>query len=329
MRGAALTQYAEVAAEVGLDAKAMLRSVGIDRRALSEGEMRIPAHLVVELLEQSARASGCETFGLRMAEHRQLADYGPISLLLAHQPSMRDVVMTLIRYQRMLNEALLIHIEDHRDEVVVVREEIVTGVPQQARQAYELAVGTLVRIFRGGVGPQLKPLSVDFIHPAPSDLSLHRRVFGPIVQFNSGFNGVACRRDDFDGPSPTADPALVRHAEQLIDALPYATEISLAGEVQKAIQVLLPFNGASMAAVADRLGYSERTLQRRLADEGAEFSRLLNEIRRDHALRYLGNQRVSLAEVAGLVGYGHETSFARWFAGEFGMTPSAWRTSPR
>jgi AraC-like DNA-binding protein len=68
-------------------------------------------------------------------------------------------------------------------------------------------------------------------------------------------------------------------------------------------------------------------LQRRLAEEGAEFSELLNSIRRLHATRYLTNPRVSVAEVAGLVGYSQETSFTRWFAGEFGVSPSVWRTA--
>jgi AraC-like DNA-binding protein len=81
--------------------------------------------------------------------------------------------------------------------------------------------------------------------------------------------------------------------------------------------------------VAARLGTTARTLQRRLAEEGAEYSRLLNDIRKAHAVRYLANRRVPLTEVAGLVGYSRGTSFGRWFAGEFGVTPSAWRTSPR
>ncbi|HEY2356221.1 MAG TPA: helix-turn-helix transcriptional regulator, partial [Phenylobacterium sp.] len=145
----------------------------------------------------------------------------------------------------------------------------------------------------------------------------------------SEFNGFTCSQADLDRPNPVADAALATYAEHYIQTLPFANETSLAIEVQKAIHVLLPYNGASMTAVAARLGLSERTLQRRLADEGAEFSSLLNEIRRNHALRYLANVQVSLGDVAALVGYTHETSFSRWFSGEFGVTPSGWRSNPR
>src|SRR5687768_11042024 len=148
MRGAALSHYADTAAELGLDARAMLRRLGIDSRILTEGELRFPADKAIELLETSAQATGCETFGLRMTEHRRLPQYGPISLLLAHQPTMRDALLTLARYQRMMNEALFLSVEDHADGLVAVREELVTGGPARSmRQAYELAVGTRVKVF--------------------------------------------------------------------------------------------------------------------------------------------------------------------------------------
>ena len=95
VRGATLSNYAEVAAQAGLDAGALLRRFGIDRRALAEPDMRLPAQRVVDLLEESAAASDCHNFGLRMAESRQLSDLGAVSLLLTHQATMRDVLMTM------------------------------------------------------------------------------------------------------------------------------------------------------------------------------------------------------------------------------------------
>jgi AraC-like DNA-binding protein len=329
MRGAAISRYAEAAAQVGLDARAMLRRVDIDSRVLNEPELRIPAPKIFALLDASALASGCETFGLRLAVLRRLADYGPIALLLAHQPTMRDTLMTLVRYQRMLNEALLIGVEDHADDVVTVSEAFVAGAETPTRQASELAVATHFQVFSDPKGPRLRPRRVHFTHGPPADASLHRQVFGPIVEFNSEFNGFTCDRAEFDSVSASADPALVQFADGFISTLPHAQATSVADEVRKAIHVLLPFDGASIGAVAARLGVSKRTMQRRLADEDAEFSLLLNEIRREQSVRHLSNARLPLSHIAGLVGYSRQTSFARWFAGEFGMIPSAWRTAGR
>jgi AraC-like DNA-binding protein len=329
MRGASIAGYAEAAALVGLDPRALLRQLDIDRRVLYEPELRIPAQKVFELLELSAQVSGCETFGLRMAAVRRLSDYGPIALLLAHQPTMRDSLMTLIRYQRMLNQALLIDVEDIADDVVIVREEFVSGGEVALRQSYDLALGTMFRIFSDPNGPRLRPRRVHFARPAPADTGPYRQFFGTTVQFSSEFNGFTCERAEFDSVSASADPALARYAAGFINTLPFAESASLPEEVQRAINVLLPFNGASITSVSTRLGLSERTLQRRLADEGAEFGALLNAVRRQHALRHLANGQAPLSQVAGFVGYSRQTSFSRWFAGEFGMTPSTWRSSGR
>jgi len=329
MRGASIAGYSEAAAGVGLDPRAMLRRLDIDLRILYEPELRIPAQKIFALLEMSAQVSGCESFGLRMAEVRRLSDYGPIALLLAHQPTMRDTLMTLVRYQRMLNDALLIDVQDHADDLVIVREDFVSSQGTPLRQAYELGLGTLFRIFSDPSGPRLRARRVHFTHSPPSDARHYWRFFGPTVEFACQFNGFTCNRSEFDSHNASADPALARYAEGFIDTLPFAKSATVAVEVRKAIHVLLPFNGASTKSVAARLGLRERTMQRRLAEEGAEFSVLLNEVRREHALRHLANLSSPLSQVAGFVGYSRDSSFARWFAGEFGMTPSTWRSSAR
>ena len=323
VRGASLSSYAEVAARVGLDPNAMLRRAGIDRRVLDEPDIRIPGDNVAELLETSAVQSGCPTFGLQMAESRRLSDFGALSLLITHQATMRDALMTLVQYRRLLNEALVVSVEEAGDVVVVREELLVAGA--QVRQAYELAIGVMFRLFRTVLGSRWRPLSVNFTHGPPGDLTVHRRVFGSIVEFNSDFDGLTCSRADLDAPNPSADPMLAKFAERYVRTLPQAEQGSLAHDVQKAIYVLLPVGEASIGRVAASLGLNERTLQRRLNDEGGEFTRLLNDIRRELAVRYVANGKLPLGRVAGLVGYSRQSSFSRWFSEEFGSSPTEWR----
>jgi AraC-like DNA-binding protein len=49
---------------------------------------------------------------------------------------------------------------------------------------------------------------------------------------------------------------------------------------------------------------------------------LLNEVRRELAMRYLANPALSMVEVSRLLGYGQPSSFSRWFAAEFGGPPT-------
>ncbi|HEX3887921.1 MAG TPA: AraC family transcriptional regulator [Phenylobacterium sp.] len=326
VRGATLSNYAEVADQVGLDGGAMLRRFGIDRRALTDPDLHIPVASVVDLLEASAVQSGCETFGLRMAESRQLSDLGAVSLLITHQATMGDALMTLVEHRQLMNPALVVDVSVHGD-VVVVREELLVTGHGVIRQSYELALGVLYRMFRAVLGPRWRALSVNFLHAAPADLAVHRRLFGPIYEFGSDFHGLTCSLADLDAPNPSADPKLARLAERYLRTLPNAEDRSLAQSVQKAIYLLLPMGAATIGRVAASLSLNERTLQRRLAAEGSDFAGLLNEVRRELAHRYVANPATPLARVAGLVGYARQSSFNRWFATEFGLAPTKWRRS--
>jgi AraC-like DNA-binding protein len=156
-------------------------------------------------------------------------------------------------------------------------------------------------------------------------MAVHRRIFGPIVEFGGDFNGLTCSQADLDAPNPSADPAMAAFAERFVRTLPNADRQTLSNDVQKAIHLLLPVGGASIGQVAGVLGVTERTLQRKLAAEGADFSGLLDQVRRDLVQRYLGAAQLPMSRIAGLVGYGTQSSFNRWFADAFGASPSTWR----
>ena len=328
VRAGALSNYVEVAQQVGLNPRKMLRQVGLDPALLGKPDARVPAAEVTALLETSAEQSGCLTFGLRMAESRRLSDFGAISLLLTHQPTMRDVLATVARYRHLLNEALALHIEDSGD-LVIIREELIAETSLPTRQGMELAVGTLFRLFRALLGQRWQPYSINFTHGAPPDLAVHRRLFGPSVEFDSEFNGIVCAAADLDRPNTAADPAMAQYARQFVETLPNTAVGSTTLEVRKAIFLLLPLGRASIESIGEGLSLNVRTLQRQLDAEGATFSELVNHVRRDLAVRYLVNPGYSLSRVAEMLGYGQLSSFTRWFAAEFGMPPTKWRVLPK
>jgi len=324
VRAAALTNYFEVAQQLALNPSQMLAQVGLDRAMLTDPDNRIPASAVVKLLEESARASQCLAFGLRMAETRQLTDLGAISLLLTHKRTLREVLLAMINYRHLMNEALALQMEDAGTDVII-REEVVTDMTTHSRQATELALGVLARAAGALLGNRWKPHRVMFSHEAPPDLQLHRRIFKCKLAFGSEYNAFVCAAKDLDSPSSAANPALERYAEQLLQSLPKAQDRSTSMEVREAIYVLLPMGRATVEQVAQKLGLNVRTLQRQLEDDSATFSGLINSVRRELAVRYVRSGQHSLGQVAELLGYSTQTSFTRWFKSEFGVAPRQWQ----
>jgi len=77
--------------------------------------------------------------------------------------------------------------------------------------------------------------------------------------------------------------------------------------------------------VAKELGTSQRTLQRRLAEDGATFQQLVQEARRELARHYLLHSSLELNETAYLLGYEDAHSFFRAFHEWEGSPPGEWR----
>jgi AraC-like DNA-binding protein len=324
IRAATLKNYFEVAQQLGLNPQPLLNAAGLSRSMLADPERRIPAAAAVRLLEDSARQSGCETFGLRMAESRQLSDFGVASLLLIHQPTLRDALVATMKYRHLLNELLAIHVEES-GRTVVIREEFVPEAGTASRQATELALGALYRLCGALLGPNWKPHSINFTHAAPENLLDHRRVFRCAIEFDRDFNGIVCDAADLDFPNPSADPAMAGYVKRLVESLPAPSRDSIATDVRKDLYILMPMGQATIEQVARGQGMNVRTLQRRLEDAGETFSNVLNSVRTDLAQRYMENPNYSLQAIGRLLGFSSPSSFTRWFSAQFGAAPRAWR----
>ena len=196
----------------------MLLDAGLSPGVLREPDLMIPVERVGQLLQTSATLSGNESFGLCMAESRLLSNLGTVGLLIRDQATLRDSLDMLMRYQSLLNGALSLAVEEC-GELVIIREAVMAGSAHQpTRQRVELALGVMVRLIRQLLKADWQPRRVCFEHPAPHDASTHQRFFGGCVEFDYDFNCIVCAKSDLDARNPSADPAMVRYAQQLLDA---------------------------------------------------------------------------------------------------------------
>ena len=333
----ALTNYLQVARFVGLDPYKMLRRFRISPAALDDPDATLPSNAVADLLEASAEESGCENFGLLMAESRTLPSLGPLSLLLAHQGTARDVLKSLVDYQGVLNEVITLEIETSagqigdsgsEEDLTIVRCGFIGGY--DGRQAIELMMAIVTRTVSEVVSGRWHPDLAYFRHSAPADPAHHKRVFQCPLVFDADFNGLVCAQAALDAPNPAAESVMARHAKRYLDMLvPDLADGSMTERARRALYLLLPAGRATLEQVSDNLGQHPRALQRHLEREGRTFGTLLNEVRRELALRYLSSPANSVGAVAQMTGYTTPSSFSRWFTGEFGMSPAQWRAEER
>lgn len=328
VRSASLTQFAEVAASCGLDARALVREAGLPLRCLDEPDLKVPAASVSRLLELAATRGREAAFGLRMAQSRRLSNLGPLALLVRDEPTLRSVLEALVRYIHLHNEALALGIEEVGN-LVVIREDLLHHGREPLRQATELVLAVTHRVLSIFLGASWRPRLVCFAHRAPASDALHRRVFGDAIEFGHEFNGIVCNASDLDAPNPGADPVMARYAHALLKQGLDAPS-DMASRVRQFVVLLLPRGHCRVEIVAQHLGIDRRTIARRLAAEGTTFSALVDELRRDLFERSRKDGARTLGEVSALLGFSAQSAFSRWHRRAYGGAARArWPVAPR
>lgn len=189
-----------------------------------------------------------------------------------------------------------------------------------------ITLAFVLELGRRGTGQQLKAKCVEFTHPM-GDTKKLETYFGCQIRIGANCNRLTLHRSDLDVP-------FVSYNEELLEILTPVLDKSL-NEGQRSrsttevvrwiIKRNLTGGNLDIQTVASELGMSNRTLQRRLADEGTSFNHLLMQVRQRLAREYLSDPSFDIKEVAFMMGYEDQNSFYRAFRNWEGDTPSNWR----
>ncbi len=325
IRSACLTNFVEIARSKELDPYALLDRFGIARIALLDPDTRIDTAAVSALLEEAARRSGLADFGLRMAETRQVSNLGPLAFVVRQEPTVRRALQTAAHYLRLQNEAISLAFEEERG-VAVIRANFTVSSQQPGEQATGLIMGVLLRTLRVLLGAAWQPRAVYFCHAAPADLATYVRVFGLRPTFAQEYDGIVFGADEMDLPLSSYDASLAPSVRDYLDLLMAQAPAKMADRMRLWVMANLPAGCCSVEAAALHVGVDRRTVHRRLAREGSSFTGIVDSVRSELALRYLGHHQRPLGEVAALLGFASQSAFSQWFRKQHGCSASGWRT---
>lgn len=319
VRSASLTHFAEVAAQCGLDAHALMVQAGLPVACLSNPDLKIDAQLTLAMIEDAAVRAREPAFGVRMGERRRMSNIGPLAVALRDEPTLQHVLDVLVSHIRLHNEALVIQTQ-RIDSVVAIRLDLLTDQGRYFRQGTELATLVTLQNISLFMGAQWCPRMVCFAHAPPPSLNVHRRIFGVPVEFGHDFNGIVCNSADLHAPNPSADPVMARYAEQFLHSL-HGKPRSFQDQVRELVLLLLPLGRCNADVVAQHLGCNRRTVNRRLAQEGLSFLRLVDDHRKHMAQQYVEEGVLTLATIASQLGFSSRSALSRWYRKQMGESP--------
>ncbi len=317
----------DAARAIGLDSDAILEEAGIDPVLLSDPDARVPLELDIRLWQILSR----RPIGLQLGERLGLSGMGVVGYAMSHGRTVGEALDWLQRYRAVVHPDVVPRHERRREPA---GERVVFSRPAhpafaRLREPVEAQAAALVSVMRALSGRDVRARHVTFPLPRPPDPERHERFFACPVAWAGPLFEVAFDASLLDLQVPRSDPHLfsylARRADQLEAQLPSAA--SHADHARREVGELLASGDARLPIVAQRLGTSERTLHRRLADEGTSFAALVDEARRERATLLLEDRHLSCSEIAFLLGYAETAPFFRAFKRWTGMTPQAWRAA--
>ena len=304
----------------------LFASVGLTEQPESEWVgQAIDEDAYYDLVERIAGDDDPE-FPLRYGRALQPTDLGALGLVMKTSPTVEDALGRMVRYILVLTDTLQYSLTDTGEG----RAFSLTERPASRRGAMlanECALAAVVSILDDSAAGRVRPSLVTFRHPGPSSTSAHEAHFGCRVRFGSSADAVHFPLEELRRPMALADAGLSAYLAAQLDSIRARTaERSLVETVRGAVADALPDGQPSKSRIARRLGMSERTLHRRLAEQGATFQDVATDARRSAAVSLLTQTDHSLVEVAFLTGFSDQTAFSRAFRRWTGTSPAAFRS---
>jgi AraC-like DNA-binding protein len=303
----------------------LLSDVGLDQKALEDPFHRVPLGTMCTILERARTLTGEPGLGYYLGVQTRATLYGYLGFAFLSAPTVAEALKLALEFAPLFSTALAMDLRvdgriaalsfEERADLGSVRDIILINMLVGSRELGRAVTGRDT----GG--------SADFAFPEPeyharfAHLALNSR-------FNQPVNRILFDAAVLDFPILTADPVSVQLArmqcERDLEELGFSTR--MAERVRRLIADGDDDFG-SLEQLAVHLDLSPRTLRRRLAAEGVSFSALVDDGRRDRALRLLRSSRLSIEHVARELGYTTASSFVRAFHRWTGKTPVQYRRS--
>jgi AraC-like DNA-binding protein len=315
----------ERAARCGLSRDQLLHDARLDEAQLHDPDGRIPVAAVARFWRAVAARAVDPAIGLRLARDVRVREFGLVGYTMVSSKTLGAALRRLDRYDRIVSDTLTVEL-DARQDGTWIRLDVQSPL-RALRPAADARVAALVSVCRELAGSSIHPLAVRLPYRTPDETAGYQQFFRAPVEFGALATAFLLETRHLELPIADCDDTLAGYLDRLAEQLlaPHDGRDTVREQIRRRLWSDLPDGVPSLESVARRLGMSTRTLQRRLREERTTFHRVVVEFRHDAAPSLLREGRLSVSEVAFLLGYEDPSSFQRAFRRAFGVSPRVYR----
>lgn len=312
----------------GIPTGRALEGVGLSEHEVADPATRVSLTQVIACCRNAISLSPDPMFAYRTGLRFHMTAYGMYGFAMLSSMDFRQTMRFAERYHQLAAPLI-----DH-----AFAEEAGLGVwtitpkphPQIDsifyRHVVELYFGIHTSLHRDVMGPEFAPRELRVTFQPPPDPDGYAEALGTPVRFGQPRNQLVFDAGWLDRRPGLGNAVTYSHVREICDGI--LDELQRhAGVVGGVRQLLLSrlMRDMSVDDVASELGVSVRTLRRRLTDKGTSYREIVDDLRREVAIRYLRDTEMTVEDVAFALGFNDAANFRRAFRRWTCATPQHFR----
>ena len=315
----------EAAREHGFNADEILTRVGLSPGLLAIPQARVSAEHYGKLWRLVASSLDDEFFG----QDSRRMKYGSFAMLCHSVLGCRNLGHALersLRFYGLIFDDFSGSLAREGCEARILIQRRDTGTPARVF-GYEVLLLLLQGVACWLVGRRIPVLRAEFAYPEPCHSAEYRLMFCNDLRFGRPLTSIAFGAAYLELPivqdARTIKEFLRTAPESIVTK--YKNVSSVSARLRRRLREMLPGEVPDFEALAAELNMTAATLRRRLAEEGASYQGIKDQLRRDLAISYLSHSNRSVMDIALELGFSDRSAFHRAFLKWTGASPGEFR----
>lgn len=325
---ACLNTVLQAAAALGVDRDLLIREAGISATSLSIPGERVPLSQFLSLYEVAEQHTRDPDLGLKVGRIIFFVGLNLQLYMTTICQNLRqylNVIPSTVKLRGDLGQVL---VRPDRDFIRLEWHPLNPAVGSRRLLSDEMLASAAL-IVQSICALPVPVMAAEFSYPRPDDTTALQAAFGPRLRFDCEVSCLYFSRESLGYPLINLDYELGQDftaRPQSLFADTSETQDPFLRELRGAMLRMLPVGELTIDSLADEVGVSRRTLQRRLTARDCSFKQLLQNLREELSAHYLDDDRLGITEIAFLLGYSDQASFSNAFRSWRKSSPSEYRS---
>ncbi len=310
-----LRKLVEFVAAEGEPITELLHGVGLDQHMLDRGDEPITHAQHIQTYRNANRMAGERPWGLQLGRSMGLTDYGFYGYALICSPTLRKALDFSIKYHKLATPTVMMNLcPEAEDGLCELRVEDTLHEPEIYRFNIEMQIGLIFSLIRDAMGQDFvfQKATVRFAQPLYFE-ALEQIMECPVF-CSSEFNALCFDADLLDRPLRRANLATWEATRAVCDTL--LAGVTSHTPIAQSVYETLIRDGhqfSTAEGVAATLNMSERTMRRRLGEEGTSFREIRGEVLSKLAVEFISTTEMTAEEIAERLGFSDASNFCKTF----------------